>query len=154
MRLATALAALTFASVQTAQAAPPRGGIGAGIVAGDPTGGTFRYFLAPSRSVDFGVGFSGDAALWLDHSWHAWDLLPKPPSGVTDFWVSAGLRLETADDTKFGVRTLLGASWWLPDHPMELFATAGPVFQMTPDGGVGADGGIGVRFYFGGLGGR
>jgi len=149
LRLATVLAALALAG--TAGAAPPPKSPGVGIVVGDPTGGTFRYFLTPTRSLDLGVGFSGDVAMWADHSWHAWDLLPRPASGETDFWVSAGVRLEPGDDTEFGVRTMLGASYWLPQRPVELFATAGPVFRMTPSGGVDADGGVGVRFYFGGL---
>ncbi|TBR22104.1 hypothetical protein EPO15_08745 [bacterium] len=134
-------------------AAAEPSGPGVGVVLGDPTGGTFRYFLSRTRSFDLGVGFSGDAALWADHSWHSWDMMPKPQSGEFDLWASAGLRLETAPDPEFGVRTLLGLSYWLPANPIELFATAGPAFQLTPDGDVGVDGGVGVRFYFGGKGG-
>lgn len=149
-RMATLSVLLAFAGA--AAAAPPPGP-GVGVVVGDPTGGTFRYFLTPTNSLDLGVGFSGDAALWADYAWHSWDLFPKPQSGEFDFWVSAGGRLETAPDPEFGVRTMLGGSYWLPGRPVELFATAGPVFKLTPDGGVGADGGVGVRFYFGGKGG-
>lgn len=126
-------------------------GIGAGVVVGDPVGGTFRGFLSGSRSLDFGVGFSGDTALWADYAWHAWDLFPPVKSGRLEGWVSAGPRIEAAPETEFGVRTMLGASYWVAGRPIELFATAGPVFRMTPTGGVEADGGIGVRFYFGAL---
>ncbi|MBI5596850.1 MAG: hypothetical protein HY928_12225 [Elusimicrobia bacterium] len=139
---------------QAAAAAPPPSSPGVGVVVGDPTGGTLRVFLNAGQSLDFGVGYSGDAALWGDYTWHDWDLLPRPKSGETELWVSAGLRLETASDTEFGFRTMLGASYWLPGRPVELFASAGPVFQVAPDGGVGADGGVGLRFYFGGLDGR
>lgn len=131
-----------------AVAAPPRQP-GIGVVLGDPIGGVFRYFLSDTRSMDLGAGFSGDAVFWVDHAWHAWDLLPRPPSGEFDTWVSLGARVEAADDAEFGIRTMLGGSYWLPGRPVELFVTAGPVFQMTPNGGVGADGGLGVRFYFG-----
>jgi hypothetical protein len=135
-----------------AVAAPPREP-GIGVVVGDPVGGVFRYFMSDTRSLDLGVGFSGDAVFWADHAWHAWDLLPRPQSGEFDLWVSAGVRVEADDDAEFGIRTMLGGSYWFPQRPIELFVTAGPVFQMTPHGGVGADGGLGVRFYFGGKGG-
>ena len=147
-------ACLALVLVQTAAAAPPPKGPGVGVVLGAPTGGTFRLFLTGNRSLDLGVGYSGDATLWADHAWHSWDVFPQPRSGQFEGWVSAGVRLETADDAQFAVRTLLGASYWLPGNPVELFATAGPVFKMTPEGGVGADGGVGVRFYFGGLDGK
>lgn len=142
---------LSLALTQTALAAPAAGSTGVGVVVGDPTGGTLRYFLSPNRSLDFGVGYSGDAALWGDFTWHDWKLLPAPKSGEVEIWASAGLRIEAASDAEFGFRTMLGASYWLPGRPVELFATAGPVFQVAPDGGVGADGGVGVRFYFGRL---
>lgn len=148
------LALLATALAVPAQAAPPPTHPGVGVVLGEPTGGTLRWFLSANRSLDFGVGYSGDAALWLDHAWHAWDLSPRFPKGEGDLWVSAGGRLEFAKDTEFGVRTLVGLSYWFPGRPVELFGYAGPVFRMAPDGGVDADGGVGVRFYFGGLDGR
>lgn len=99
-------ACLALALVQTAAAAPPQKGPGMGVVLGDPTGGTLRYFLSGTRSLDLGVGYSGDATLWADHSWHSWDIFPEPRSGSVEGWVSAGVRLETADDPQFAVRTL------------------------------------------------
>ena len=50
---------------------------------------------------------------------------------------------------EIGVRTVAGLTWRITRQPIEFFAEAGPVFRMTPSGGVDADGGIGVRFYFG-----
>ena len=132
-----------------AEAESPKGP-GIGVVVGDPIGATANVFLREDQSVDVGVGFSGDTALWADYAWHAHDLFPPVRGGRLDGWVSLGPRIETAPDTEFGVRTMLGASYWLASHPIEVFATAGPVFRMTPTGGVDADGGIGVRFYFGG----
>lgn len=148
----TRLLAACFSLIVLAGSAEARapGQLGVGVVVGDPIGGVFRYFLTETTSLDLGAGFSGDAALWAEHSWHSWDLLPRPPSGEFDAWVSLGGRVEAKDDTAFGIRTMLGGSYWLPGRPLEIFLTAGPVFEVTPDGGVGADGGVGVRFYFGG----
>ena len=137
----------------TAAALPARAqvlhDVGVGVVVGDPIGGTAKLWLDDTLAVDFGVGLSGDAVLWGDLLWHAWDLLPQPPQGRLGAYVGAGPRVETASDVEFGVRTIVGVSWRLPRHPIELFAEAGPVFRLTQSAGVSADGGAGVRFYFG-----
>ena len=125
-------------------------GAGVGVVVGDPIGAVMRTFLNDVQSVDVGVGYSGDAVLWADFAWHSWDLFPKARAGLMDAWVSAGPRLETRRDAEFAVRTLLGLSCWVPRQPIEVFITAGPVFRLAPKGGVDADGGVGLRFYFGG----
>ncbi|MDE2291093.1 MAG: hypothetical protein KGL53_03325 [Elusimicrobia bacterium] len=150
--LATTCAALLAVAVP-AQARPfADAKTGVGVVVGDPIGGFGQMFLTDSQSVDLGIGFSGDAAFWADYVWHDWTLLPQPKKGTLEGWASVGPRLETADDVQFAVRTMLGASYWLQAQPIELFATAGPVFRMTPSGEVDADGGVGMRFYFGGKG--
>lgn len=123
--------------------------VGVGVVVGDPIGGTAKFWLDDTLAVDFGVGISKNAVLWGDLLWHAWDLLPQPPQGRLGAYVGMGPRLETASDPEFGIRTMLGAAWRLPRHPIELFAEAGPVFRLTQSGGVEADGGAGIRFYFG-----
>jgi hypothetical protein len=123
--------------------------LGVGVIVGDPMGGTAKLWLNDTVAVDFGVGLSGDAALWGDVLWHAFDLLPQPPQGRLGMYVGMGPRVEAADDTEFGLRTMLGLTWRLPRHPIELFAEAGPVFRLTQGGHVDADGGVGVRFYFG-----
>lgn len=128
--------------------AQDRGELGAGVVLGDPTGGTVKYWLNKTQALEAGVGFSGDLALWAGTSWHSWTILPQPKQGKLAGYLSLGGRLETDDDAEFGVRTLLGASYRLPRDPVEVFLEAGPVFRFTPKGGVEADVGLGLRYYF------
>ncbi len=120
----------------------------AGAVVGDPTGGTVKLWLDDALALDAGVGYSGDAAFWGDVLWHDWRLLPQPAKGQLGLYLGAGPRLEAADSAYFGVRAIGGLSWRLPEHSLEFFAEAGPVFRVTQGGGVDADGGIGVRVTF------
>jgi len=122
---------------------------GFGVIVGDPIGGTAKLWLDEAYAVDLGVGFSGDTVMWGDLLYHMWNLLPQPEEGKLGVYIGAGPRLETRRDTEFGVRTIAGLTWRITRQPLEFFAEAGPVFRMTPSGGVGADGGIGVRFYLG-----
>lgn len=150
IRLATlvvACAAAVAAAAVAANAQAPRE-LGVGVVAGDPIGGTAKLWLDDALAVDAGVGFSGDVAFWGDLLWHDRSLLPQPAEGKLALYLGAGPRLETGeDDAEFAVRTIAGLSWRLERSPLELFAEAGPVFRMTQGGGVGADGGVGVRLY-------
>lgn len=145
---------LILAFVLTAAALPAAAEgfkeVGVGVIAGDPIGGTAKLWLDRDVAIDLGVGFSGDAVFWGDVLYHMWNLLPQPAEGKLGLYLGAGPRLETRRDAEFGLRTIGGVTWRLNKQPLEFFAEAGPVFRMTPDGGVGADGGIGVRVYLGG----
>ncbi len=142
--------ALFLATVGGPLWAQQTGSFGAGVVLGDPTGLTGKYWLDGSKALDFGVGFSGDAAFYVDFLWHSWDLMPQPSQGKLAAYAGFGPRLETERDAVLGARTLLGLGYWFPRHPIELFVEGGPVFRLTPDHDVDADLGLGVRFYFGG----
>lgn len=122
---------------------------GFGVIAGDPVGGTAKVWLDDAYAVDLGVGFSGDTVMWGDLLYHMYNLLPQPAEGRLAVYVGAGPRIETRRDAEFGVRTIAGLNWRIKRQPIEFFVEAGPVFRMTPNGGVDADGGIGVRFYLG-----
>lgn len=143
------LIALALSAAVPAAAQGPFTEVGAGIIAGDPIGGTAKLWLDRDYAVDLGVGFSGSTVLWGDALYHAWNLLPQPSEGRLGLYFGAGPRLETGQDTEFGVRAIAGVSWRLSRQPMEIFVEAGPVFRVTQGGGVGADGGAGIRFYLG-----
>ena len=133
----------------TASAQTPVKEVGFGIIAGDPIGGTAKLWLDDDFALDLGVGFSGDTVMWGDVLYHMWNLLPQPEEGKLGVYVGAPPRLQTRPDTAIGLRTIAGVTCSITRQPIEFFAEAGPVFRMTPTGGVDADGGIGVRFYFG-----
>lgn len=149
LALVLGLGSVSLATAQDA-AGPARGMLGGGVILGNPAGLTGKLWLDSSRAIDAGVGFSGDAAFYMDFLWHAWDLFPQPKTGRLGAYAGVGPRLETRRDAKFGVRTMAGLAYWLPKRPIELFVEAGPVWRVAPDTGVEADGGLGVRFYFGG----
>jgi hypothetical protein len=149
MKAKAILLAAVLGAAALPAAAESRGDIGVGVIAGDPTGGTAKLWLDGVTAVDAGVGFSGDTALWATLLVHAWDLLPQPTEGRLAGYLGAGPRLEAGHDAEFGVRTIAGVAWRLNKHPLEFFMEAGPVFRMTPRGGVDVDGGLGLRVYLG-----
>lgn len=141
--------ALACAALPASAQGPVIKEAGAGVIAGDPIGGTAKLWFNQDYALDLGVGFSGSTVLWGDMLWHAWNLLPQPEEGKLGVYFGAGPRLETGDDPEFGVRTIAGVSWRLKRQPIEFFIEAGPVFVVNRGGGVDADAGLGVRLYLG-----
>lgn len=149
-----ALVFVAFLAAPAVAWAQNSGDFGAGVVVGDPTGITAKYWLDSRWGVDAGVGFSGDAAFYGDLVYHGWDVLPQPKTGRLAATLGLGPRIETNRDTVVGLRTMAGLDYMLPRHPVEVFFEVGPVFRFEPDRGVDWDAGLGLRFYFGGLGSR
>jgi hypothetical protein len=149
MKNLLAALAFAFAAAVAASAFDTIKEAGIGVIAGDPIGGTAKLWFDRDYAVDLGVGYSGSTVLWGDLLYHAWNLLPPIEEGKLGLYFGAGPRIETGDDAEFGVRAIAGLSWRLTRQPMELFAEMGPVFRVTQGGGVGVDGGVGVRFYLG-----
>lgn len=127
------------------------GTLGVGPTLGDPTGATAKYFFTERDAVDSGLGVSDTLVVWVDYSRHAWELLPQPSRGRLGAYVSLGWRVENQDPADFGLRLLLGVSYWPHfKHPVELFLELGPVTRVTPaPTRVRPDGSFGARWYFG-----
>ncbi len=147
MRL-LAIAVLAVALSAGTGWAQKAGDLGAGVILGNPTGGSAKYWLSGTQALDAGLGFSGDFAVHADYLWHAWDVLPKPRQGRLPAYLGLGGRVEAGDDAQFGIRTVGGLAYWLPRHPIEIFLEVVPVFRLAPSTGVDLDAGIGLRYYF------
>jgi hypothetical protein len=124
--------------------------LGVGVVLGEPIGGTAKLWLDSRSAVDLGLGLSdGNLAFWGDILWHDWTLLPQPTGGKLGTYFGAGPQIRTGDDTRFGIRTLMGVNFLPTGHPLEAFAEVGPMFRLTQGGDVDVIGGVGIRFLFG-----
>lgn len=128
--------------------AQEKGAFGAGVVVGNPTGGTAKLWLDDSQALDVGLGFSSDFAVYADYLWHSWSVLPPPPEGKLPVYLGLGLQLRALSSTELGLRTVAGIAYWLPRNPVEIFLEVAPVFRLSPHNSVGLDVGLGLRYYF------
>ena len=126
--------------------------IGAGIVLGDTLGATGKVWLDKYSAIDLNLGAdssSGNFTVSSDFLYHGWKALPQPSQGRLAAYIGGGPRIEARDDaTEFGLKALLGLSYFMPKNPLEFYGELGPLFRMSPNGGVYLIGGVGVRFYF------
>ena len=125
------------------------GNLGAGVILGDPTGPTLKFWLHPNTAINVGLGFTKDSLVYGDLLFHGWNVFSKPQKGKLAGYLGLGFRFEEKKkDDNYGLRTVAGIAYWFENYPVEIFLELVPVFQITPDINTGFDSGFGLRYYF------
>lgn len=125
------------------------GDIGAGVILGNPTGVTAKFWVNGDRALDVGVGFNSDVSLYGDYLWHSWTVFHQPSEGKLPGYLGLGAQIRTTSPSEFGLRAVAGIAYWLPRDPLEIFLELVPVLNLSPHGnGVDLNAGLGLRYYF------
>lgn len=145
------LFAVAACLLATSVAHAQRNGFGVGVMLGEPIGGSFKAWLSDTTAIDAGVGYAsyddGGLQLHSDYLLHSFELLDVG-SGRLPVYYGLGLRLKFADDTHFGFRGPVGISYMLENMPVDIFAEAAPILDVTPNWRVEWNAFIGARYWF------
>lgn len=155
---------------QEAEAQPGGGGpFGLGIILGDPTGITGKYWVAGNQAIDFhlgvdgfgGRGFNNDLGLYADYLFHF--PLTNISAFRLDFYVGPGLALILDFDdrycTKFrcydrdsgiglAIRAPIGLAMLFNSFSGELFLELPLNVWLVPFQDFDLDVALGFRYYF------
>jgi len=163
------LSALVFASAPSARASDIGSGrpFGLGIILGDPSGLSGKWYITSEHAIDFavGAGWMGGHSLHIhaDYLFHfmltnhaVFDLPLYIGVGPTfAFWYGPyhDRYWGTSDywgDTRFGlgVRVPFGISFQFNPVPLDLFLEIAPALGLLPGIGFFVEGGIGLRYWF------
>jgi Protein of unknown function (DUF3996) len=130
------------------------GRFGAGVIVGEPTGVSLKYWLNDTMAVDGAVGgsFDDDTVFYMasDVLWHNFELIPVP-QGRMPVYIGVGGLVRFRDDNQddeAGVRIPVGVSYMFENAPVDIFVEVGPAVDIVPDVRGDLTGGIGVRFWF------
>ena len=139
-----------------------QGNLGLGLILGEPTGFTVKYWLDEQYAIDGAAAWSfwdGDGfQLHGDFLWHNFDLLADAggENGKLPIYFGAGARLKFREDegrrdhdndTVFGIRAPVGISYLFQGKPFEAFAEIAPILDLTPDVELNVSVAVGMRFY-------
>jgi hypothetical protein len=135
---------------------------GFGIVLGEPTGLTAKYYTNSREALVFALGASyfGGPRIGVDYVWH----FDAFNSDVTKLYAGPGLALgfgenrgfwykkddkfvRSSTDLGLGVRGVFGVNFIPRRTPLEFFLELGVLIGLAPDFGSGVDAAIGMRFY-------
>lgn len=150
---------LTLASVNV----HAQDGLGLGVIVGEPTGLSLKYWLSDERAFDAAAAWSfsenDSFQIHTDYLIHNFDLIdPVELSGRLPVYYGVGGRLKLKndndgkgrndDDALFGIRFPLGITYLFADAPLDFFAEVVPILDIAPDTDIDINAAIGVRLYF------
>ncbi len=137
---------------------------GFGIILGEPTGATLKFWTQRSNAfvVDVGASYFGSPRIGVDYLWH-FDAFKSDiaylyagPGAAIGFGESNGFWYKDHGDKYFyktegeiglGVRGVFGVNVIPRDTPIETFFEIGVLIGLAPDFGSSIDAAIGIRFY-------
>jgi hypothetical protein len=152
--------ALVVASGEAAADERSKGVFGLGLIVGEPTGVSAKYYLADDTAIDAAVGGALIGRGWQIHGdflWHPW-LIDTTESFALPVYLGVGARVLARDagggdddHTRIGLRVPVGLLFDFTRVPLDVFVEfVGVVDYRTKGDAFGLDlnAGAGVRYYF------
>lgn len=143
---------LALIILATLSASPAAARVGVGIVAGEPSGFSFKWWGDGNAAVDAVTGWSlsdGDFYVHSDYLWHGL-FEDEQIGGSVPFYFGIGARvlLRDEEDSKLGVRVPIGLDYLFDDGRFDVFLEIAPIFNFVPDTEFDLSAGVGARYYF------
>lgn len=125
--------------------------IGAGIIVGEPTGLSFKYWLTENTALDAGFAWSfvdeNAFQIQADYLIHNFNLI-KVSKRELPFYFGIGGRLKFSTDVILGVRVPLGLAYIFADEPFDVFLEIVPILDVLPKTDFTIGAAIGGRYFF------
>lgn len=126
-------------------------GFGAGIILGEPTGISAKYWTSSTGAFDGAVAWSfvneGAFHIHLDYLLHNFDLI-SVPEGRLPFYYGIGGRIKASKDARIGARVPLGLAYIFNNAPVDIFLEVVPLLDLAPKTAFRINAAIGARYYF------
>ena len=141
---------LTAPSSATAQSG--NGNFGIGLMIGEPTGISFKYWNSDKKALGGGAAWSlgqYDAVhLHADYLWHSYSVFEDVEKGELPLYYGVGGRVVLAEnDAVLGIRVPVGLNYRFEDNPLDLFLELAPTVNLLPDTDFDINGALGIRIY-------
>ena len=137
---------------------------GLGLIIGEPTGLSAKWWTSSKTAFDFGLGWSvggdrigkyngsydggGRVHFHMDYLWHAFDVIPSAERVQIFYGLGGRINNGAGYSSSLAIRGVFGAAWFPSETPIDVFLELVPSLQVTSSTGFGIDAGIGARYYF------
>lgn len=137
-----------FAFFSEAEAQYRPGNTELGIILGEPTGISLKFWQSRSTAIDAAVAwsFGQNESVHLHASYLVHNHLDVD-TGTLYFFYGIGARALLRDDPKFGARIPVGLQYIFPSTRLSMFFEVAPIMDLIPATSFGVSGGIGVRYF-------
>ncbi len=149
MRRLVLIPALMFAA--TSLSFSQDKGFGLGIILGEPTGLSAKYWLTKKNAIDGGIAWSFKGSGFLhvhgDYLWHFPNVFKSSERFV--LYTGPGIRFGGGKrGGVFGIRVAGGIEYWPKGAPVDIFVEIAPIVDLAPSTRASFNAGIGVRYFF------
>ncbi|KPJ53681.1 hypothetical protein AMJ39_04060 [candidate division TA06 bacterium DG_24] len=125
--------------------------LGLGVIVGEPTGVTGKWWTGGRTAIDAALAwsFADENAMHLhaDYLVHNFDMF-ELGDAVMPFYFGVGGRLKLEDDSRFGMRIPVGIAYVIAGTPLDLFLELVPVLDLAPETELRLNGAFGMRYFF------
>lgn len=137
---------------------------GLGIIIGEPTGISGKFWLNKKEAYDGGISwrFGDYFNIHADYLYHNYNVFDEAViKGLLPLYYGFGGRVifdnehryrkhyEDKDyDIIFGARAIAGLEYLVPEAPLDIFLELAPVINLIPEIDLDITGGLGIRFLF------
>jgi hypothetical protein len=142
------LVMIIFSTISAAQTK----GFGLGILVGEPTAVSAKYWTSGSTAFDFGIGYSFEKNSYLnihaDYLFHVKNIFETAENISLYYGPGARLRFVENATTRLGFRFDIGLVWIPRNAPIDVFIEVAPLLDIIPETDFSFNGGVGVRYFF------
>lgn len=134
-------------------AAAQGSGVGLGVIVGEPTGLSLKFWQSRTSAIDIAGAwsFANETAFHLhgDLLLHKFDLI-RVDKGQLPFYFGVGARVKFTDnDTLVGIRIPLGLDYLFGGGtPLDIFFEVVPIVDVAPSTDASLNGSLGLRYWF------
>lgn len=151
MKIRLFLITLFFIALTTVSYSQTRG-FGLGIIVGEPTGISAKYWLSSQNALDFGLGYSfvrkGRLHFHMDYLFHHQNIFQAEENFALYYGPGFRLRTVEGDDARLGARFGVGLVWLPRNAPVDVFIEIAPILDIIPATRFQVNAGLGFRFFF------
>ena len=127
-------------------------GFGLGIIVGEPTGVSFKYWTGGNSAFAGAVAWSfvdgGALHIHADYILHSFNLI-QVASGRLPLYYGIGGRIKFLDDNAgIGVRVPVGLAYLFSGTPIDIFLEVVPILNLAPKTDFKINAAIGGRYFF------
>ena len=130
-----------------------KGNLGLGVILGEPTGISAKFWTSNSTALCFAAGWSLEGTEFLhlqgDFILHKFNMIPVEKGSLPlYFGIGGRFLIREGLDDMIGVRVPAGLDYMFEDAPIDIFLEIVPVMNLIPDTDFDIAGGIGIRYFF------
>jgi hypothetical protein len=128
-------------------------GIGAGIMIGEPTGISAKYWLSGENALDAGLAYSlfsqsNGVTLHLDYLFHLSHIYISNQTFLPYYGFGGKVKFPGSRQSSLGARGVAGIAWiYAPKH-IDVFLELASIFNLLPATELSLDASLGARYYF------